>query len=480
MALIACAGMVAWSSAAPGAPAGRLFNDDDQTSRTPAGPASPDASPTTPTPPPAAPPTSLPGVMSPPPDMTATPVAPALPPGLEDKPDVRYASVLLRDGRTFSGELVDESEAGCTLKIAGIETRFESAHIERVQYVESVRQQYRRIRLAIPDADSEGLLRLAEWLTNKGELDLARYEVAGVLKRDPVNTKAAKVKTDLDRLIDLRNKARRATEGVPPDDEEMSPVEPEGTRPPPARVPTLTPEQINLIKVYELDLRSPPTIIIARATIERMLEAKQGHPLAPATREAREAILRAPATKQLDLMFKMRAREFYPQVKVQGSPEVMRRFADDVLRSWVINACATSECHGGLEAGRLVLATRKPGSDPTVYTNFYILDRFRTSDNRPLINWDEPDRSLLLQLGLPRDISSYRHPVVPFEGAGGGPAVGDAWRPSFRSSSDRRFQQVVSWIKSMYRPRPDYGLEYQPVRPFEPPAPRAQGESVER
>lgn len=479
MALIACAGVVLWSAAALGAAAALSFDDDDQTSRTPAGPASPDAAPTTPTPPPALPPTNLPGVMSPARDPSAPVSAPALPPGLDAQPDVRYASVLLRDGRTFSGELMDESEAGCTLKIAGIETRFESAHIERVQYVEGVRQQYRRLRLAIPDADSEGLLKLAEWLTNKGELDLARFEVAGVLKRDPVNTKAAKAKTDLDRLIDLRDKARRAQDGAPPEDEEMSPVEPEGTRPPPARVPTLTPEQINLIKVYELDLRSPPTIIIARTVMERMLEAKQGHPLAPTTREAREAILRAPAAQQLDLMFRMRAREFYPQVKVQGSPEVMRRFADDVVRSWVINACATSECHGGLEAGRLVLATRKPGSDPTVYTNFYILDRFRTSDNRPLINWDEPDRSLLLQLGLPRDISSFRHPVVPFEGTGG-PAVGDAWRPSFRSSSDRRYQQVVAWIKSMYRPRPDSGLEYQPLRPFEPPAPRAKGEDVER
>jgi hypothetical protein len=60
-------------------------------------------------------------------------------------------------------------------------------------------------------------------------------------------------------------------------------------------------------------------------------------------------------------------------------------------------------------------------------------------------------------MGLPRAGSRYPHPPVP---AADGRA--DLWRPTFRNAVDRRFIEATEWINSMYRPRPEYPIEYTP------------------
>ena len=62
-------------------------------------------------------------------------------------------------------------------------------------------------------------------------------------------------------------------------------------------------------------------------------------------------------------------------------------------------------------------------------------------------------------MALSRSASLTPHPDV-----GRGPGS-RGWRPVFRSTEDRRFQQAVDWIRSMYRPRPDYPIDYQPPLP---------------
>ena len=74
--------------------------------------------------------------------------------------------------------------------------------------------------------------------------------------------------------------------------------------------------------------------------------------------------------------------------------------------------------------------------------------------------FEEPQRSPLLQMGLPREDAITKHPVVP--GRGG---QGDLFKPAFRSTDDRRFGDAVAWIKQMYRPRPDYPITYRPPVP---------------
>jgi hypothetical protein len=128
----------------------------------------------------------------------------------------------------------------------------------------------------------------------------------------------------------------------------------------------------------------------------------------------------------------------------------MKLFRDHVHAAWLVNNCATTRCHGGSAAGRLQLSNWRATSEESVYTNFLILERFKTEDGDSLINYEEAERSVLLQMGLPREDARTPHPAVP------------GWSPVFRTRENRRFKQALEWIGAMYRPRPDYPIEYVP------------------
>ena len=100
-----------------------------------------------------------------------------------------------------------------------------------------------------------------------------------------------------------------------------------------------------------------------------------------------------------------------------------------------------------------------------MYTNFYILSKFQLAGGTPLINWEEPEKSPLLQLGLPRGKSRRPHPEVPHRVSGH-----DMFKATFQTTEDPQFKQAVEWIKSLYRPRPEYPIAYVPFRPLEAPA----------
>jgi len=149
-------------------------------------------------------------------------------------------------------------------------------------------------------------------------------------------------------------------------------------------------------------------------------------------------------------LFRARARDLYGSVEVIGQPQSVRIFRDRVQAGWLVNNCATSRCHGGPDIGGLWLVNRKPRSDAATYTNLLILERTELFDGRPLIDFERPAASAMLQLGLPTNDSARPHPKV----------VG--WRPAFRNRDARAFRFAVSWIDAMYEPRPEYPVEYVP------------------
>ncbi|MGH7132654.1 MAG: hypothetical protein ACREJO_11975 [Phycisphaerales bacterium] len=405
------------------------------------------------TPPPAAPAPVPPPPPAPPPDPSPV-IRPA--PG-ED----REITLFLKDGRQVRGELVEKDPTRFIIKIAGINSTYTTEEVDRFTILPSLLERYRDLRRTINENDVEQMLKLTVWLEEKNQIDLALAELVGLRKRFPDNPVVLRELNRVQRVADLQNRAP-APKPAP-----GAPVVPEPVVGPNAdAVPRLNDSQINLIKVYEVDLTRPPQITVPRETMVAVLDKYAGSPLIPPSREARDALLRQSAEKKLDLLFRLKAREFYPQVSIKDSPETIRQFRQDVFQSMILNGCATSQCHGGTEAGRLVLATRSPNSDPTIYTNFLILDRFRLADGTPLINVDKPEMSPLLQMALPREDAVIRHPPVP-----GGELKKDQWRPTLRNQQERRFQDTIAWIRSLYKPRPDYDLGYTPLKPLVPPQP---------
>ncbi|MFG0283948.1 MAG: hypothetical protein ACF8R7_05955 [Phycisphaerales bacterium JB039] len=356
----------------------------------------------------------------------------------------------LLGGALVTGELVRETEDEIVLEISGIEASFPIGRIARMEKLPSIEDQYLANRRLIPDHDVGQLLKLVDWLVENERFGIALQELDAILERTPGSVAATQARLEVVAKMQLRQ--QRA-----PDDAERSPrTDPEFD------FPLLTPAQVNLLKVYEVDLSNPPRMLVDAETVQRLISAFSDDPRIPQTAEGREALASRSEAEILALMFQLQARDFYGQVQILDLPEAFKRFRTDVHGQWLLNRCASPRCHGGVDAGRFRLARpeRRPNRDEVLLTNFLILERFRTSDGKALIDYDQPERSPLLHLAIQRENSLYPHPEVP------GPAGrGDLWRPQFRTERDPGALRTLEWIRSMYMPRPDYPVDYTPPEP---------------
>jgi len=372
------------------------------------------------------------------------------------------AEVILRDGRRVQGELVRQDAEAVVLLIAGLETLFKRDSIQGVKTLAPVEERYRTLRAAIGAEDADGMLQLARWLQARGRHQLASVEVERVLALEPGNPEALELRTWLEAQakVEAVGPSTRADDAPDLDD----PLRfPRSRRP----FPLLTDEQVNVIRVFEIDLNNPPRMTIPRQSVTSLLttyegSAVEGRGSVPETPEGRAVFHRLRPAEILGWMFDLQARDLYGTVRVEENPEAMRRFRDDVHRGWLVNSCATTRCHGGEEAGRLFLFNKRQGSDAAVYTNFLILERYRLPDGRPLIDYAKPEDSPLLEMGLPRDAVARPHPEVE------GPNRPHL-RPVFDSKDDQKYKRAVAWIASMYPRRTDYPITY------EAPVPAAAG-----
>lgn len=362
------------------------------------------------------------------------------------------ATVHFKDGKQLTGLVVDLTEEQLTLRVSGVNATFRRNLIDHIERLPPVEERYLRMRQAIGD-DAEQLTLLVRWLMDRERFELALEEARRAVALSPDSAEAERLLRVVEGRIELlKNRrpelAEQGRDPAPPS---------AGPRPVQPAFPLLTEAQINLLKVYEIDLNDPPRLMISRRTVEDLLSTYAGHPLIPVSVEGRDAIMRWRDVQVLDLIFRLRARDFYGRVEVLESPASMKRFRDDVNRGWLVNSCATTRCHGGEQAGRLRLFNRRPSAEASYYTNFLILDRFRLKDGSALINYDDPEKSRLLDFAVAREESLSPHPVVPSDVSGR-----DEWRPAFRSKSDRRARATVDWIRSMYVPHPEYPIDYEP------------------
>ena len=400
----------------------------------------------------------------PPPSIPPGPSAPAAGPDTEDENAEREVLVVLKSGQRIQGILAKATDRTVEVKVSGITASFPISDVERYEFLPPLMERYRQLRMAVGE-DPNQIADLAMWLRERGKYELALSEVDRALVINPEHVDCLRLKLELEQQILLRMQAKKGPKPAPaanpgdiPGGGEVNPRR--------SRIqdfPVLNSAQIELMKVFEVDLSEKPRVVIPREAMIRLMEENVGHPLIPQAKEGRDALLRQSPTEQLDLIFRLQARDLYSQIQVLDMPGAVRKFREDVHTTW-LNSCATLMCHGGSDAGRFVLATRRPNHDQTVYTNLYILQKYRTNDGESLIDWENPEKSPLFQLALPREDSLRPHPHAPLGAAGR-----DGWKPAFRDTSEKMFKESVDWVRSMYKPRPDYKIPYVPVKPFEPP-----------
>ena len=240
------------------------------------------------------------------------------------------------------------------------------------------------------------------------------------------------------------------------------PVKSVNKKPPTERgwpVNRLSQEQVNLIRVLEIDLKEKPTVVVPSKVIDEMFKYQLDGQLLGKTERRKFKGRRG--WQQLKKMFELaldnpQIRSLYKRVKVSDDPPAMLTFRKRIHRLYVLNYCGATNCHGGGEGGDLQLFRERPTHVATVYTNFFMLNSFKAKFRYDIIDRDKPSRSLLIQYSLPPADALEPHPQV------------EGWVPLLHPQRgtrlDPRALMVIDWINTLYRPSPDYMIEFKPVK----------------
>lgn len=214
----------------------------------------------------------------------------------------------------------------------------------------------------------------------------------------------------------------------------------------------LEPEQINVIKVWELptDLDDMQVSVrIPRAIMLEVFDRYRSEPEVPKGRAEQQAFLRRPASEQLELLFNLAPahpgiRAYYQDVQVNGEPASMIEFRRRVYGNYIQRYFR--RYFGGGEVPQVTLVSAAGNSLVEMYTNFYILHMAEVNGRR-MIDRGSPEDSLLLQWGLPREAARFPAPDV------------SGWRPMFRGVDDPNFVRMAETLGMLYD-SPDYGIDY--------------------
>lgn len=353
--------------------------------------------------------------------------------------------VHMRDGQSFRGTIIRDEFDFVEIEIEGIRQRLDRPRVARTVLTLTPRQFYEQARDAIPADAYSDRLRLARYLFDNRMYEEAELELQSLLEAVDLHEAKELLRAVQAQLALGTPVERDGGGGSAPDRGIGVPTLRETL---PDRL--LSPEDVNLIRVYEIDFRRPPRVVITPDLIRTMIERYAAHELIPTSAAARTALFREDPLRIVRLLFDLKARDLYGEIRVETEPYALNLFRQRVHNAWLISNCATSNCHGGLDAGRLFLHNRNLKNPQVRYTNLLILERLRLEGLPPLIDWERPLDSLIVQYALPRTEARYAHPDVR------------GWRPVFTSTNRRLLEDFVEWVRAMYRPRPEYPVDYEP------------------
>ena len=371
---------------------------------------------------------------------------------VDPKPGQR-GTVVLRNGQTRQGVLVEDTFEHVLLEVDGMRAKLLREAVDYVVLEPTFQERYQQYKAGIGPNMHQQHLDLCRWLFQLRKYELTKKELVELVRNKPT-PEAQQLLTIVNAQLALSKPADRSTPSQGTDDP-AAPAEDADRKTGPVLEKDLLPTEIlsrqdvNTIRVFEIDFHNPPHVVVSADTIRKLIEDYGTSKLIP-TGQARTALFRAEPLEIVHLMFRLRARELYGEIRVQTEPYSLNLFRRRVHDSWLMNNCATSRCHGGVHAGRFFLHGRAHKDDRVRYTNLLILERLDLDSQWPLINYDEPTMSLIVQYALPRTLARKPHPDVP------------GWKPVFTRSNQRLLQDTVQWIEAMLQPRPDYPVSYEP------------------
>lgn len=364
-----------------------------------------------------------------------------------------------RDGRELRALIHKDDFDAVEYEIAGIRNRVARDDVAMVSLEPEFEERYRRFRESIKPNEVDKRLTFARWLVNEKRYTLAAEELRALTKEvDLPEARELLRQVEAQLALDAASTPRPPGEGDA--DPRKSGSRPASHRPPrqagpvdlsdmlPTRI--LAPDDVNIVRVYEVDVNKPPRLDISPDVIRDLITKYGSDHRIPASPEERNRMFSWEPSRLLKLMFDLKARDLYPRVRVTSEPWSLNLFRTRVHDSWLIPNCATSQCHGGIDAGRFFLHRRNSKEERVRYTNLLIL--LRTPLDHPLVDFEDPESSLIIQYALPRDEARRPHPDVK------------GWKAVFAGSARGLKGETMQWIRGMYRPRPEYPVDYEPPR----------------
>lgn len=355
--------------------------------------------------------------------------------------------VYTKDGHAFQGEIIEESDV-VTVQRGGVVTKVIREDIRTLvitgEPVEAIQSELGKLN----KADVPGRLRLARKALSLREYDLARQIVSEVQDIEPNSRDAADLSDLIRYQANLDAKARAATRPVKGartvggaldhslaiplklvDEEDMNAI----------RQAELQPDDASFVRVRFLnDVR------------RRFAAMPQRDP---------QTFAQLTAFQQALTIIREGTPEMRKDVQIIGDPLAIRGFRG--AQKQILASCAATQCHGSLAGGNFVLFAL-PESDPVTYTNYLLIQRYsRINPEKTqgifggggtrmrMIDRDYPQKSLLLQYGLPLDVAGVPHPKVP------------AFAPAYRAVDDGMYSRVSNWIRNdLPRQDPTYEIKY--------------------
>ncbi|MEL7089799.1 MAG: hypothetical protein AAGL98_15370, partial [Planctomycetota bacterium] len=167
--------------------------------------------------------------------------------------DARVAVLETHDGETYAGQLVVQTPTVVVLNVGGIEASFPRDEVVTLTIRDSPEEIYEKKRTELADDDLAGRFALAQLMYDQDALSLARRELISLQRQFPEVVRVNELLTVVEAKLRLEQTrsdrdARRAPDVVDRGDGLT------GRRGPTDDHPYLTPQQINLIRVYEVDL----------------------------------------------------------------------------------------------------------------------------------------------------------------------------------------------------------------------------------
>jgi len=214
------------------------------------------------------------------------------------------------------------------------------------------------------------------------------------------------------------------------------------------KIPLLTAQQISLVRLMELG--AADNRVVGRIDPKVLDDFWQNVVLkdesadkSPAARS--QFINPANISGQVRRIRDSRDMKYMEQITLNTDPATFVAYRSNV-QTYVLQNCATADCHGGEKAPGGNFRLLNPATTvEQQYTDFYILSMYANADGK-MVDRANPDKSLLIQYGLPWANAASRHPKV------------EARRLS--GPTDGRIRTMLDWINSLGIARPNYGISY--------------------